>query len=163
MWIESGNRCTLITCGGVVCRGSRGEFWSHQLLKFVYTYYVFLYSRASNSGSTEKGTLFVRPLYKGHCFRSQNVTFPIVSIHWEPPRRDDLSTRDKPAEFILSPKYLLFKALYILYMETIGNYFGTQAVSLVERSWMCIDNRCTLISVVGEEVEVNVEVTSFII
>ena len=39
------------------------------------------YSRTSDSGPSEKGTLYVRPLYKGHCPRSQKITFPIVSIH----------------------------------------------------------------------------------
>ena len=40
-----------------------------------------IYSRTSDSGPSEEGTLYVRPLYKGHCPRSQKITFPIVSIH----------------------------------------------------------------------------------
>ena len=39
-----------------------------------------MFNRASDSGPFEKGTLYIRPLYKGHCFRFQNSTFPIVLI-----------------------------------------------------------------------------------
>ena len=39
------------------------------------------YSETSDSGPSEKGTQYERPLYKGHCLRSQKITFPIVSIH----------------------------------------------------------------------------------
>ena len=46
-----------------------------------------MYSRASDSGLSEEGTLYVIPLYKGHWFGSQNIIFHIVSIHWKTPRR----------------------------------------------------------------------------
>ena len=46
------------------------------------------YSRTSDSGPSEKGTVYVRHLYKGHCRRSQKLlSLYIVPIHLEPPRR----------------------------------------------------------------------------
>ena len=45
------------------------------------------YSKTSNSGPSEIGTVYNRPLYKGHCLKSQIFTLPIVSILLQPPRR----------------------------------------------------------------------------
>ena len=45
------------------------------------------YSKTSDSGPSEIGTVYNRPLYKGHCLRSQIFTLPIVLIHLQPPRR----------------------------------------------------------------------------
>ena len=39
------------------------------------------YSRTSNKGPSEKGTLYVKPLYRGHCLGSQELPFPIYSLH----------------------------------------------------------------------------------
>ena len=38
-------------------------------------------------GDPLRGTVYNRPLYKGHCLRFQIFTLPIVSIHLQPPRR----------------------------------------------------------------------------
>ena len=64
------------------------------------------YSRTSNKGPSEKGTLYVKPLYRGHCLESQILPFPIVSENLR--EEDNLSIRDKTAEFILFPKCPLF-------------------------------------------------------
>ena len=40
-----------------------------------------VYSETSDSGSSEKGTQYKRPLYQGHCSKSLKIAFPIVSIH----------------------------------------------------------------------------------
>ena len=45
------------------------------------------YSKTSDSGSSEIGTVYNRSLYKGHCLRSQIFTLPIVLIHLQPPKR----------------------------------------------------------------------------
>ena len=45
------------------------------------------YNQASNTGPSEIGTQHNRPLYKGPFLRSQIIGFPIVIIHFEPPRR----------------------------------------------------------------------------
>ena len=41
----------------------------------------------SDGGPSEIGIVYNRPLYKGHCLRSQLFTLPIVLIHLQPPRR----------------------------------------------------------------------------
>ena len=48
---------------------------------------LYLHSWTSNKGPSEEGTSYVRPLYRGHCSRSQKLPFPIVFIHKESPRR----------------------------------------------------------------------------
>ena len=67
-----------------------------------------IYSGTSDSGPSEIGTHYNRPLYKGHRSRSQKFDFPIVLIHFEPLKEDNLSTKDTAAEFILSPTCPLF-------------------------------------------------------
>ena len=37
-----------------------------------------VYSKTSDSGPSKIGTVYNRPLYKGHCSRSQIFTVPIV-------------------------------------------------------------------------------------
>ena len=68
-----------------------------------------IYSGTSDSGPSKIGTQYNRPLYKGHRSRSQIVGFPMVLIHYDPPKEDNLSTKDTIAEFILSPKCPLFR------------------------------------------------------
>ena len=45
------------------------------------------YSKTSDSGLSEMGTVYNRPLYKGYCLRSQIFNLPIILIHLQPPRR----------------------------------------------------------------------------
>ena len=40
---------------------------------------MMVYSGTSNKGPSEKGTLYVRPLYKGHCSGSKKLPFPIAA------------------------------------------------------------------------------------
>ena len=58
-----------------------------------------MYSRASVSGHSKIGTLYNRPLYKGHT----KIIFPIALIHFEPLKEDNLCTKDKTAELIFFP------------------------------------------------------------
>ena len=47
----------------------------------------YYYSKTSDSGPSDIGTVYNRPLYKGHCLWSQIFTLPIVLVHLQPPRR----------------------------------------------------------------------------
>ena len=49
--------------------------------------FYFIYSKTSDSGPSEIGTVYNRPLYEGHWLRSQIFTLSIVSIHLQSPRR----------------------------------------------------------------------------
>ena len=49
--------------------------------------YTVKTGKTSDSGPSEIGTMCNRPLYKGHCLRSQLYTLPIVPIHLQLPRR----------------------------------------------------------------------------
>ena len=53
----------------------------------VYSLCKKVYSRTSDSGHTENGTLYCKPLNKGHWSWSQITQFPIVFIQIKPPRR----------------------------------------------------------------------------
>ena len=79
--------------------------WSGQCHMYKYTY-----SNPSDSGPSEIGTLYNKPLYKRHCLRSQKLhtLLIIVLVHLEPLKEDNLSIKDKTAEFILSPTCPLF-------------------------------------------------------
>ena len=48
---------------------------------------LLVYSQTSDSGPSEIGTQYNKPLYKGHFSRSQIIGLPMVLIHFEPPRR----------------------------------------------------------------------------
>ena len=62
--------CRVLPCD-VHCNILRNHCY-HQCSTYgLLTYY----SRTSNEGPSEKGTLYVRPLYKGHCLESQNNSF----------------------------------------------------------------------------------------
>ena len=41
----------------------------------------------------------------------------IPTIHFEPPKEDNLSTKNKSAEFMLSPKCPLFRGSTVLYIK----------------------------------------------
>ena len=45
------------------------------------------------------GTQYNRPTL----VEAPKIVFPITLIHFEPPQEDNLSAKDKTAEFILSP------------------------------------------------------------
>ncbi len=49
--------------------------------------YNYVYSKTSDSGPSELGTQYNKPLNKGRFSRSQIIGLPIVLIHFEPPRR----------------------------------------------------------------------------
>ena len=66
------------------------------------------YSETSDSGSSEIGTQYDRPLYKGHRSSLPKIVLTIALIHFEPPKEDNVSTKDKTSEFILSPTCPLF-------------------------------------------------------
>ena len=74
---------------------------------FMYRYIQGYYSGTFDSGPSEIGTLYNKPLYKGHCSRSQKLH---ALVHLEPLKEDivNLSIKDKTAGFILSPMCPLF-------------------------------------------------------
>ena len=47
----------------------------------------YVYSQTSDSGPSEIGTQYNKPLYKGRFSRSQIFGLPMVLIHCEPQRR----------------------------------------------------------------------------
>ena len=65
------------------------------------------YSKTSNSGPFEIGTVYNGPLYKGHCLRFQIFTLPIDIYNLR--EEDNLSTKDETTEFILFPMCPLFR------------------------------------------------------
>ena len=66
------------------------------------------YSGTSDSGPSEKGTLYIRPLYKAHCSRSPKLLSLWFQYIENLREEDSLSIKDKTTEFILSPKCPLF-------------------------------------------------------
>ena len=68
-------------------------------------YVACIYSGTSDCGPSEIGTQYNRLLYKGHSSRFKKNCFP---IDLEPPKEDNLSTKDTTAEFILSPTCTVF-------------------------------------------------------
>ena len=93
-----------------------------------------LYSQTSDSGPSEIGTQYNKPLYKGRFSRSHIIGLPMVLIRFEPPRRGQLTSlqRTKDFEFILFPKCPLFGGLtvitidYIFGVMVIGHAYKTQ-------------------------------------
>ena len=73
-------------------------------------YSATLYNGTSDSGPSEIGTHYNRPLYTKDTGQCPKFLFPIhvVLIHFEPPKEDNLSTKDTTAKFISSPKCALF-------------------------------------------------------
>ena len=65
---------------------------------------ITVYNWSSNKGPSEKGTLYVNPLYRGHCLGSQKLPFPIVFIHWEPPRRGQPLYKGQNSWIYIVPK-----------------------------------------------------------
>ncbi len=60
-------------------------------------------SRTSDSGHSEIGIQYNRPLYKGHCLRLRSSYSLYSYISREPLKEaDNLSTNDKTAQFVLS-------------------------------------------------------------
>ena len=52
---------------------------------------VYKYNGTSDKGPSKKGTASLQ----GTPFMSSKVNFPIVLIHFKPPREDNLPTKDK--------------------------------------------------------------------
>ena len=72
-----------------------------------------MYSGTSDSGPSEIGTQYNRPLYKGQ--GPKNLLPYILLIHFEPPTRGQpLYTKDTTAEFKLSPTCPLFGGSIVL-------------------------------------------------
>ena len=66
-------------------------------------YMQWEYSGTSDSGLSKIGTLYNKPLYKGHCLRFQKLHY-------------NLSIKDKTTEFILSPTCPLFGGSTVLHL-----------------------------------------------
>ena len=64
----------------------------------------YVYSQTSNSGPSEIGTQYNKPLYKGHFSRSQIIGLPMVLIHFEPPRRGQLLYKGQKTLIYIIPK-----------------------------------------------------------
>ena len=80
----------------IIAKGSR----SARAAQYIET---GLISCMLHKGPYEKGTLYVKPLYRGHCLESQKTIIPY-----------NLSIRDKTAEFLLFPKYPLFRGSTVI-------------------------------------------------
>ena len=73
------------------------------------------YSRTSDSGHSEKGTLYCKPLNKRHWSWSQITQFPIVFIQIKLPRRETTSLQgSKPCSLYWVPKCPLFRGSTVL-------------------------------------------------
>jgi len=55
-----------------------GVWWGCGGLGVAYMYIIHIYNRTSDSGPSEIGTLYNRPLYKRHFSRSQITDFSVV-------------------------------------------------------------------------------------
>ena len=71
------------------------------------------YSRISLNGHSKKGTLYLIPLHNGPNL-IPNFIPPINIMRLESFKEDNLYTGDKPLEFILVPKCLLFRDSTVL-------------------------------------------------
>ena len=93
--------------------------------------YQCMYNRTSDSGHSEKGTLYCKPLNKGHWSWSQITQFPIVFIQIKPPRRGQPLYKGQNPIVYWVPKCPLFRgsAVHVqygaLYMCTKYMYMGT--------------------------------------
>ena len=65
---------------------------------------IHVYSGPSDGGLSQIRTQYNKPLYKGHDLQSHEIH----TIHFEPPKEESLSTKNKSAKFLLSPKCPLF-------------------------------------------------------
>ena len=67
---------------------------------------VSIYSETSDSGPSEKGTQYKRPLYKGHCSRSPKNCLPYSfnTLYSNLREEDTLSTKDKTTVNLYYPQ-----------------------------------------------------------
>ena len=80
--------CPLVDVSGCVIPGAY-EWVAHMLLVILNRYSHLMGDLSTDDNREEppivdppiKGTLYVRPLDKGHCFRSKIIVFSVVSIH----------------------------------------------------------------------------------
>ena len=79
----------------------------------------FIYSGTSHKGPSDERTLYVRPLYKGHCSRSQKLPSPIVSIHWQPPTRGQPLYKGQNSWIYIAPKVSFIRRFHC----TLGNSY----------------------------------------
>ena len=66
-----------------------------RLLLCPQTHHYYNYSGTSYSGLSLIRTQYNKPLYKGQDLRSHNMSSLIVLIHFEPPKEDNLLTKNK--------------------------------------------------------------------
>ena len=99
--------------------------------------YRTIYSGTSDSGPSEIGTLYNKPLYKGHCSRSMPYSFSTLIL--EPLKEDNLSIKDKVAEFILSPTCPLFRGSTVNLLIMFKMRFGDKTTN--RQYFQLYDNR----------------------
>ena len=92
------------------------------------------------SGPSEIGTLYNKPLLQRKLFEVPKITCPIVIVHLEPLKEDNLSMKDKTAEFILSSTCPLFVGSTVL-MSLLCNSFAINRLSAhvckkVKKIWL---------------------------
>ena len=81
-----------------------------------------VYSETTDSGPSEIGTQYNKPLNKGRFSRSQIIGLPIVLIHFEHPRRGQPLYIGQNTEFILFPKCPLFRGSTVYIKEIFQHY-----------------------------------------
>ncbi len=72
----------------------------HQHVRECYN----IYSKTSDSGPSEIGTLYNKPLNKGRFSRSQIIGLLIILIHFEPPRRGQPLYKGQNTSIYIGPK-----------------------------------------------------------
>ncbi len=76
----------------------------YQVKTMLYSMCKYIYSKTSDSGPSEIGTQYIKPLNKGRFSRSQIIGLPIVVIHFEPPRRGQPLYKGQNTLIYIGPK-----------------------------------------------------------
>ncbi len=74
------------------------------IFQWIYISQISVCSKTSDSGPSEIGTQYNKPLNKGRFSRSQIIGLPIVLIHFEPPRRGQPLYKGQNTLIYIGPK-----------------------------------------------------------
>ncbi len=84
---------------------------------YIIHVYIIIYSKTSDSGPSEKGTQYNKPLNKGRFSRSQIIGLPIVLIHFEPPRKGQPLYKGQNTLIYIGPKVSFVRRFGCIYMH----------------------------------------------
>ena len=82
-----------------------------------------VYSETSDSGPSEIGTQYNKPLNKGRFSRSQVIGFPIVLIHFEPPRRGQPLYKGQNTWIHIVPKVTFIRRFDCIHKRNISTLY----------------------------------------